>query len=166
MYRHRDVKLLLDDRLDAAHKIKQYTSSHSFDVFMTDDKTKDAVIRNFEIIGEAANRMDPDLRARHPEIEWNRIREPFAKPFRKWGALGMYYGMLDKGVRGRSLSSKQKKRNRKLSRVRCRVEHPFAYIKAKLGHRVAMAKTLLRNSLRFDRNCLIYNLMRAHVLLR
>ncbi len=34
----------------------------------------DAVIRNFEIIGEAANRIDPDFRTKNPEIEWTRIR--------------------------------------------------------------------------------------------
>ncbi len=40
----------------------------------SDDKTIDAVVRNFEIIGEAANKMDPDFMERNPEIEWNRIR--------------------------------------------------------------------------------------------
>ena len=39
-----------------------------------DDKTIDAVVRNFEIIGEAANRIDPDFRMKNPEIEWERIR--------------------------------------------------------------------------------------------
>ena len=39
-----------------------------------DDKTIDAVVRNFEIIGEAANRIDPDFRDNNPEIEWKRIR--------------------------------------------------------------------------------------------
>jgi uncharacterized protein with HEPN domain len=34
----------------------------------------DAVIRNFEVIGEAANRIDPDFRDKNPEIEWKRIR--------------------------------------------------------------------------------------------
>lgn len=34
----------------------------------------DAVVRNFEIIGEAANRIDPDFRDENPEIEWIRIR--------------------------------------------------------------------------------------------
>ena len=34
----------------------------------------DAVVRNFEIIGEAANRIDPDFRDSNPEIEWKRIR--------------------------------------------------------------------------------------------
>ncbi len=46
----------------------------TFDSFLKDEKTVDAVVRNFEIIGEAANRIDPDFRTKNPEIEWKRIR--------------------------------------------------------------------------------------------
>jgi uncharacterized protein with HEPN domain len=70
----RDTILLLDDMLQSASKIKMYTEGLDFSLFMSDEKTKDAVIRNFEIIGEAANRIDEDFRQRNPEIEWNRIR--------------------------------------------------------------------------------------------
>jgi uncharacterized protein with HEPN domain len=42
------------------------------DRFMTDRLVQDAVIRNFEIIGEAANRLSPATRAR-PEVPWNKI---------------------------------------------------------------------------------------------
>ena len=55
----RDNLLLLDDMLQSAQKIKQYTEEHNFNSFISDDKTKDAVVRNFEVIGEAANRIDP-----------------------------------------------------------------------------------------------------------
>ncbi len=41
---------------------------------MSDDKTIDAVLRNFEVIGETANRIDPNFREKNPEIEWKRIR--------------------------------------------------------------------------------------------
>ena len=70
----RDNLLLLEDMLDSALKIKKYTSNHTYDDFINDDKTIDAVVRNFEIIGEAANRIDPDFRTMNPEIEWMRIR--------------------------------------------------------------------------------------------
>jgi uncharacterized protein with HEPN domain len=70
----RDTLLLLDDMLQSSQKIKRYTSGLTFDSFISDDKTMDAVVRNFEIIGEAANRIDPDFRDKNPEIEWNRIR--------------------------------------------------------------------------------------------
>ena len=45
----------------------------SFDDFIHDDKTIDAVVRNFEIIGEAANRIPEDFKSDHPEIEWRRM---------------------------------------------------------------------------------------------
>ncbi|MHB1277749.1 MAG: HepT-like ribonuclease domain-containing protein [Bacteroidia bacterium] len=70
----RDTLLLLEDMLQSAKKIKQYTLGHDFDDFVSDDKTMDAVVRNFEVIGEAANRIDPDFRDQNPEIEWKRIR--------------------------------------------------------------------------------------------
>lgn len=71
---NRDLKLLLEDMLESAIKIKRYTTGLTFESFTSDDKTIDAVIRNFEIIGEAANRIDPDYRGKNPELEWNRIR--------------------------------------------------------------------------------------------
>lgn len=70
----RDTTLLLDDMLQSAHKIKKYTEGLDYNQFVSDDKTIDAVVRNFEIIGEAANRIDSDFRDSNPEIEWKRIR--------------------------------------------------------------------------------------------
>jgi uncharacterized protein with HEPN domain len=45
-----------------------------YDDFIKDSKTIDAVIRNFEIIGEAANRLPESYKEIHPEIDWHRIR--------------------------------------------------------------------------------------------
>ena len=70
----RETLLLLDDMLQSAHKIKRYTKDLDYDSFLLDDKTIDAVVRNFEIIGEAANRIDTEFRESNPEIEWKRIR--------------------------------------------------------------------------------------------
>ena len=70
----RDLILLLDDMLDSALKIMRYTDNLDFALFINDEKTIDAVVRNFEIIGEAANRIDPDFRTTNSEIEWKRIR--------------------------------------------------------------------------------------------
>ena len=69
----RDIILLLEDMLESALKIRRYTNSMTYDNFIDDDKTVDAVVRNFEIIGEAANRIDPDFRSSHLEIEWKKI---------------------------------------------------------------------------------------------
>ncbi|MBN2423661.1 MAG: DUF86 domain-containing protein [Calditrichaceae bacterium] len=70
----RETLLLLDDMFQAAQKIKRYTKDLDFDSFLNDEKTMDAVVRNFEIIGEAANRIDQDFKDKNPEIEWKRIR--------------------------------------------------------------------------------------------
>lgn len=69
----REIQLLLEDILEASQKIVSYTSGMSFDDFISDDKTSDAVVRNFEIIGEAANRVPADFKSNHPEIEWHRM---------------------------------------------------------------------------------------------
>ena len=69
----REIQLLLEDMLEAAGKIASYTSGMSFENFIADDKTVDAVVRNFEIIGEAANRVPDDFKLNHPEIEWRRM---------------------------------------------------------------------------------------------
>ena len=66
----RDILLLLEDMLESSLKINRYTTGMSYNDFIVDDKTVDAVVRNFEIIGEAANRIDPDFRSTNPEIEW------------------------------------------------------------------------------------------------
>lgn len=84
---------------------------------------------------------------------------------RKARASGVYYGILDKGTKKRSLSSSQKKKNKKKSKIRSAVEHPFAYMKNKLGYKKCVAKNLRRNSFYFDMNCIIYNLLRADYLL-
>ncbi len=69
----REIKFLLEDILESAQKIIAYTNDMSFDDFIKDDKTIDAVVRNFEIIGEAAKRVPEDFKSIHPEIEWYRI---------------------------------------------------------------------------------------------
>jgi uncharacterized protein with HEPN domain len=70
----RDLLLLLDDMFQSALKIKRYTKDHDFESFLSDEKTIDAVVRNFEIIGEVAKRIDTDFKESNPEIEWKRIR--------------------------------------------------------------------------------------------
>ena len=70
----RDPLLLIGDILESAHKILLYTEGLSYEQFLNDSKTVDAVVRNFEIIGEAANRLPEDFKERYKNIEWTRIR--------------------------------------------------------------------------------------------
>ena len=70
---HRDPRLYLDDILEAIDKIRDYTSRMDYTAFSKDAKTQDAVIRNLEIIGEAAGRLQGAIRAESPDIEWRKI---------------------------------------------------------------------------------------------
>ena len=44
-----------------------------FETFKSDEKTKDAVVRNLGIIGEAVKRLPDTLRDRYPKVEWRKI---------------------------------------------------------------------------------------------
>ncbi len=68
----RPLRLLLDDICEAAQKTIRCTAGMSFDAFSQDEKTVDAVVRNLEIIGEAANRLPEEFRDAHREIEWQK----------------------------------------------------------------------------------------------
>lgn len=60
---------------------------------------------------------------------------------------GVFWGVLDKGTRGHGLSSSQKKRNRKLSSVRAKVEHPFQVIKCQWKYTKVRYRGLQKNTL-------------------
>ena len=70
----RNPKLLVEDILDSCYKIMDYTRGISYEEFLADTKTVDAVVRNFEIIGEAANRLPEEFKDLHRDIDWFRIR--------------------------------------------------------------------------------------------
>jgi uncharacterized protein with HEPN domain len=69
----RTAELLLADIREAIEKIDRYTGGLSLDGFMADEKTQDAVVRNLEIIGEAANRLPQEFKVRRADIEWPKI---------------------------------------------------------------------------------------------
>ncbi len=58
--------------LDAIHRIESYVKVGR-DVFMSTSHWQDAVIRQFEVIGEATKGLSRNLRSRHPEVPWQRI---------------------------------------------------------------------------------------------
>lgn len=70
----RHPKLLLEDILNSAEKTITYTHNLTFEEFLADSKTIDAVVRNFEIIGEAANRLPEEIKDNSPNINWFKIR--------------------------------------------------------------------------------------------
>ena len=70
----RQPELLIEDIIESARKILSYTQGLTYDEFIKDSKTVDAVIRNFEIIGEAANRLPEDFKDKNTQIDWHRIK--------------------------------------------------------------------------------------------
>ncbi len=69
----RSVSVHWNDMLRASEKVARYSGGLSHDSFAADERTIDAVIRNLEIVGEAAKRVPGDVRRRHPHIAWKRI---------------------------------------------------------------------------------------------
>ncbi|AGK60039.1 hypothetical protein Asulf_00003 [Archaeoglobus sulfaticallidus PM70-1] len=70
----RTPELFVQDMLEAIEKIERYTSSiEDLEDFMREDMVVDAVLRNLEIIGEAAKNIPEDLRSKYGEIPWKRV---------------------------------------------------------------------------------------------
>lgn len=69
----RDYKLYLSDMLEALERIQEYTRNMTYRDFARSNITIDAVVRNLEVIGEAARKLPPDIKSRSPEIEWPKI---------------------------------------------------------------------------------------------
>lgn len=69
----RDPRLYLNDILDSSRKIQEVTSTHFFHEFQEEWMVRDAVARNFELIGEAARRLAPELQAQAPEVDWAKL---------------------------------------------------------------------------------------------
>lgn len=65
----KDPRVYLAHILECIQKIERFTVEGQ-GRFFEDDMVQDAVIRNLEIIGEAAKRLDETYRVAHPEIPW------------------------------------------------------------------------------------------------
>ena len=68
----RDEIIYLQDIAESCEKILQFTEGLSQSDLIRDIRTYDAVIRNLEIIGEAAKHISEDLRKQLPDIEWRK----------------------------------------------------------------------------------------------
>ena len=55
-------------------RIEEYTAGLRFEEFAADRKTVDAVVRNIEIIGEAAGSIPEDVQSRYPAVPWRQMR--------------------------------------------------------------------------------------------
>lgn len=84
----------LGHMLEAIRRIEAYIASMDREAFLADLRTQDAVIRNLEIVGEAARnvqRHDPAFIAAHPEVPW-------AVAYRMRNVLSHGYADVDLGI--------------------------------------------------------------------
>lgn len=63
----------LSDIKEAIDRICNYTDKMTYEDFLKDKKTQDAVVRNIEIIGEAVKNVSKSLRDENQDIEWKDI---------------------------------------------------------------------------------------------
>jgi len=66
----RDPKLYLKDILVAMDAIEQFVEEVDFETFKNDDMMTSAVIRKFEIIGEATKKIPEEIKQQYPAIPW------------------------------------------------------------------------------------------------
>ncbi len=69
----RDYQLYLKDILSAMDSIEAFVEGMSFEEFHADDKTASAVIRKFEIIGEATKNIPDEIRQQYPTVPWKEM---------------------------------------------------------------------------------------------
>jgi len=69
----KDNLVYVDDVLSAIAKINRFCKNISKDDFMKNELLMDAVVRNLEIIGEAASKLTDSFRKKHSEVEWRKM---------------------------------------------------------------------------------------------
>lgn len=69
----RSVALLIADMLERIERIHRFTAGLEREAFLNDEKTIDSVVRNLEVLGEAASRLPEDFRGRNATIPWRKI---------------------------------------------------------------------------------------------
>jgi hypothetical protein len=63
----------IKDILDSTATIEEYCANMTYEQFLRDKKTKDAVVRNLEVIGEAAKNIPQFAREKSPDVPWKSI---------------------------------------------------------------------------------------------
>lgn len=69
----RDAKLYIKDILSAMESIEHFVEGIDFSSFKNNDMISSAVIRKFEIIGEAAKNLPETIKAKYPNIPWKEM---------------------------------------------------------------------------------------------
>lgn len=106
------------------HGYKNHVSTDTTGTFILSDHTSTAKDHDSQHMDKVLDGNEPMVFADSAYVNKEKKHQ-----FRKEGRL---YGIIDRAFRNSPLSSSQKKRNKKLSSVRCRGEHPFAQIKCRM----------------------------------
>jgi uncharacterized protein with HEPN domain len=69
----REETMYLRDISQSCEKIMRYATGLTQADLLRDDRTYDAVVRNLEIIGEAAKKLSEEIKCQMPQIEWRKI---------------------------------------------------------------------------------------------
>lgn len=66
----RDISLYLKDMLENIEKAEKFTAAMNYKDFIADEKTKYAIVRCIEIIGEAVKNVPESVRKKYNEVPW------------------------------------------------------------------------------------------------
>jgi uncharacterized protein with HEPN domain len=69
-----DWRLYAEDIIEACGKVRRFIAGMTYEAFIADECTLDAVIWNIEVAGEAAKKLPDDVIAQTPEVVWRKIR--------------------------------------------------------------------------------------------
>ncbi len=69
----RGANAFLQDMLEAARRILTYVDGLDYAAFRKDYKTQDAVLRNLEVLGEAAKHIPAEISAQYPSLPWREM---------------------------------------------------------------------------------------------
>lgn len=73
MSKAQEITDYLNDIISAIADIEEFTLGMSYEVFSTDKKTVNAVIRSLEVLGEATKHIPSSFRKKHPDIPWSKM---------------------------------------------------------------------------------------------
>jgi uncharacterized protein with HEPN domain len=73
MPKGRELSDYIDDIITAIAEVEDFTHGISYEIFASDRKTVNAVIRSLEVLGEAAKHIPASFRKKHPDIPWSKM---------------------------------------------------------------------------------------------
>ncbi|MSR88345.1 MAG: DUF86 domain-containing protein [Candidatus Margulisbacteria bacterium] len=86
----RQYKVYIQDIIKAVNAIEKFVENMDIKSFLSDDKTSSAVIRKFEIMGEAAKQVPSEIQSQFPEIPWKEIARMRDKLIHHYAGVNLF----------------------------------------------------------------------------